>query len=237
MAKDGREVEGLRAAARLAETALLVALGKLRPGATEQEVALAFHFEALRLGAESLSFDTIVAGGPRGALPHGKPSSRCFEEGDLVVFDFGVRLAGYCSDETVTVPVGRVEGEARKVYDAVYSAQQAALSVIRPGVALVDVDKAARDFIAQEGYGGFFGHGTGHGVGLAVHEAPTVSTKSKEQAREGMVFTVEPGIYLPDRFGVRLEDTVRVTPDGFDRITTVPKEFGAVWDWKPGPLW
>jgi Xaa-Pro aminopeptidase len=105
--------------------------------------------------------------------------------------------------------------------------------VIRPAAALADVDKAARELIARAGYGDSFGHGTGHGVGLAVHEAPTVSTRSKGEAREGMVFTVEPGIYLPGRFGVRLEDTVRVTPDGYDRITTLPKELGAIWDWKP----
>jgi Xaa-Pro aminopeptidase len=135
----------------------------------------------------------------------------------------------------VTVPVGRVEEEARRVYDAVLQAQRAALDAVRPGVPLVDVDRAARDVIAGAGYGERFGHGTGHGVGLAVHEAPTVSTRSKENAAAGMVFTVEPGIYLPDRFGVRLEDTVLVTPDGPEGITTVPKEFGAVWDWATEP--
>jgi Xaa-Pro aminopeptidase len=233
--KDPGELQQLREAARLAERALRAVLPRVRRGVSEAEVAFAYQVEALRLGAEALSFDTIVAGGPRGALPHARPGQRRFEEGDLVIFDFGVRLGGYCSDETVTVPVGRVEEEARRVYDAVLQAQRAALDAVRPGVPLVDVDRAARDVIAGAGYGERFGHGTGHGVGLAVHEAPTVSTRSKENAAAGMVFTVEPGIYLPDRFGVRLEDTVLVTPDGPEGITTVPKEFGAVWDWATEP--
>jgi Xaa-Pro aminopeptidase len=121
------------------------------------------------------------------------------------------------------------------VYDVVFSAQRAALAAVQPGVLLVDVDRAAREMIREAGYGDFFGHGTGHGVGLAVHEAPTVSPRSKECAEVGMVFTVEPGIYLPSRFGVRLEDTLVVTPDGYELITSVPKGFGAVWDWADSP--
>lgn len=229
--KDAGELRQLGEAARLAERALRAVLPRVRRGVSEAEVALAFQVEALRLGADALSFETIVAGGPRGALPHAHPGGRRFEEGDLVIFDFGVRLEGYSSDETVTVPVGRVEEEARRVYDAVFLAQQTALAAVRPGVPLVEVDRAARDVIAEAGYAERFGHGTGHGVGLAVHEAPTVSTRSKETAEAGMVFTVEPGIYLPDRFGVRLEDTIVVTPNGAQRVTAVPKEFGAVWEW------
>ncbi|MBI5017428.1 MAG: aminopeptidase P family protein [Deltaproteobacteria bacterium] len=229
--KDAGELQRLRDAAQLAEGALRAVLPKLRPGVSEAEVALAYQVEALRLGADALSFDTIVAGGPRAALPHAHPGGRRFERGDLVIVDFGVRLAGYCSDETVTVPVGRVEEEARRVYDTVCRAQQAALALVGPGVRLVEVDRAARQVIAEAGYAERFGHGTGHGVGLAVHEAPTVSTRSNDSAEAGMVFTVEPGIYLPERFGVRLEDTIYVTSGGPERVTAVPKEFGAVWDW------
>ncbi|MHB8765521.1 MAG: M24 family metallopeptidase [Deferrisomatales bacterium] len=229
--KDAREARRLRAAAALAEAALAATLPRLVPGATEAEVAREFHLEVLRRGAEDLSFDTIVAGGPRGALPHARPGDRPFREGDLVVFDFGVRLDGYCSDETVTVPVGRVGGEAREVYDLVLAAQRAALDALVPGVPLAQVDRAAREVIGAAGHADHFGHGTGHGVGLAVHEAPTVSSRSDDLAREGMVLTVEPGVYLADRFGVRLEDTVLVTATGWERITSVPKEFGAVWEW------
>ena len=122
-----------------------------------------------------------------------------------MVVDFGVRLGGYCSDETVTVPIGAVAEDARRVYDVVWSAQRAALEAVLPGVPLVDVDRSAREVIREAGYGDLFGHGTGHGVGLAVHEAPTVSPRSKDRVEVGMVFTVEPGIYLPARFGVRLD--------------------------------
>jgi Xaa-Pro aminopeptidase len=127
--------------------------------------------------------------------------------------------------------VGTVRGDARRVYDVVFAAQEAAMKVVRPGASLVKVDGAARNLIAEAGYGGLFGHGTGHGVGLAVHEAPTVSPRSKECAEEGAVFTVEPGIYVPGRFGVRLEDCLVVTSEGYELITSVPKSFGAVWDW------
>lgn len=225
--KDPSELGALRAASALAEEALLRVLPLVRVGVAEETVALAFHLEALKLGAETLSFATIVAGGPRGALPHAVAGSRRFENGDLVVIDFGVRLGGYCSDQTVTVPVGTVAEEARRVYDVVAAAQQAAVAAVRPGVPLAAIDQAARDVIRDAGFGEFFGHGTGHGVGLAVHEAPTVSHRSKEAAEVGMVFTIEPGIYLPGRFGVRLEDCLVVTVQGCELLTSLPKDFGA----------
>ncbi|MFU8856401.1 MAG: aminopeptidase P family protein [Deferrisomatales bacterium] len=228
------ETRRLEAAARLAEEALRFVAPLLCPGRTELEVARAFHVACLERGAEGLSFDTIVAGGPRGALPHAKPTGRPFEAGDLVLVDFGVRLDGYCSDQTVTVPVGPPAEDAAQVYGVVFQAQRAALEALRPGVALAEVDRAARDVIAAAGHGERFGHGTGHGVGLAVHEAPTVSSRSGDAAQEGAVVTIEPGIYLPGRFGVRLEDTVRVTSHGYERITSVPKELGAFWDWVGG---
>ncbi len=228
MTKDAGELVRLRAAARLAEDALGAVLDGVRPGNTEERIAREFQIECLRRGADGLAFDIIVAGGERGALPHARPSGRPFRRGDLVVVDFGVRLDGYCSDETVTLPVGEVSDRARQVYEVVRAAQASALATLRPGARLADVDRAARDVIREAGFGDRFGHGTGHGVGLAVHEAPTVSSRSDEVAREGMVVTVEPGIYLPDELGVRLEDTVFITADGCDSITTLPKGFGAV---------
>lgn len=224
--KTREELARLKAAALLAEEALRRAAALIRPGATERQVARAFQVEALALGAEGVSFDPIVAGGERGALPHATPSDREFRPGDLVVFDFGVRLDGYVSDQTVTLPVGEVEAQAREVYEVVLAAQRAALAAVKPGTPLRDVDRAARDVIADAGYGAFFGHGTGHGVGLEVHEAPTVSPRSADVAREGMVFTVEPGIYLPGKFGVRLEDTIAVTAGGWSPVTGLSKAFG-----------
>ncbi len=228
MTKDPDELARLRAAARLAEDALAAVLDEVRPGNTEKRIAREFQIECLRRGAEGLAFDVIVAAGERGALPHARPTDRPFQPGDLVVVDFGVRLGGYCSDETVTVPVGEVSDRARQVYEVVRAAQASALAALRPGVRLADVDRAAREVIREAGFGDRFGHGTGHGVGLAVHEAPTVSSRSDEVALEGMVVTVEPGIYLPDELGVRLEDTVFITADGCDSITTLPKGFGAL---------
>jgi Xaa-Pro aminopeptidase len=227
VSKDPDEVRRLRAAARLAEEALSAVAPGIRSGATEAEVARAFHVACLDRGAEALSFDTIVAGGERGALPHAKPTDRRFRDGDLVVVDFGVRLEGYCSDETVTIPVGEVAEEVRGVYEVVFQAQRAALQTLRPGVALATVDRAAREVIRAAGHGDHFGHGTGHGVGLAVHEAPTVNSRSGEVAREGMVVTVEPGVYLSGKCGVRLEDTVVLSEAGWEPITTLSKSFGA----------
>ncbi len=234
VAKTPGEIAHLTAAARLAEEALRAVLPRVAVGVTEAEVAREFHLEVLRRGGDGLAFETIVAGGERGALPHARPGARAFQAGDLVVFDFGVRLGGYCADQTVTVPVGPVAAEARAVYDLVLRAQAAALEALKPGVPLVEVDRAAREVIRAAGYGAHFGHGTGHGIGLAVHEAPTVSERSDDVAREGMVVTVEPGIYLEGRFGVRLEDMARVTADGCQRLTSIPKELGAVLDWARG---
>lgn len=220
------ELKKMREAAALSEEAFLAAAQFLRTGISELEAARRFMLEVVGRGAAP-AFDTIVAGGPRGALPHAKPGGRTFENGDLVVFDFGVILDGFCSDETVTACIGKIAGEALLVYETVAKAQIAALNSIRAGIPLADIDKAARATIEQAGYADFFGHGTGHGIGFQVHEAPSVSPRSEGVAEAGMTFTVEPGIYLPGRFGVRLEDTVVVTPGGFEYITRLRKEPGA----------
>ncbi|TAL16958.1 aminopeptidase P family protein [bacterium] len=220
------ELEKMREASALSEEAFLATTPLLRPGKSEREAARSYLMEVVKRGAAP-AFDTIVAGGPRGALPHAKPGERTFENGDLVVFDFGVLLDGFCSDETVTACIGKIEGEARLVYETVAKAQIGALNSIRAGISLADIDKAARATIEEAGYGGFFGHGTGHGIGFMVHETPSVSPRSEGVAEAGMTFTVEPGVYLPGRFGVRLEDTIVVTQDGFDYITRLSKEPGA----------
>ena len=223
--KDEDEIAALSEAAQLNVEAFEEIRPLIRPGVRELELALALEFALKRQGGEEKAFDIIVASGERGALPHGVASHREIRSGELVTFDFGTRCRGYHSDETVTVAVGEVSGELRRIFDLVLSAHDEAMAVVRPGAALKDVDAVARRIIAEGGFGDYFGHGLGHGVGLEVHEYPTVSTRSEEIAREGMVFTIEPGIYLPGVGGVRIEDMVRVTADGCVPLTRIPKAF------------
>ncbi len=199
--------------------------GLIKPGVREKEIALALEFALRKLGADEKAFDVIVASGLRGALPHGVASDKLLCEGELVTIDFGCRLAGYHSDETVTLAVGEVSDEMRTIFDAVLEAHDCALVAVAPGVALAELDEIARDHIKACGYGDYFGHGLGHGVGLQVHEAPTVSPRSKTIAEEGMVFTIEPGIYVPGLGGVRIEDMVLVTSAGHQTLTKIPKMF------------
>lgn len=221
--KDDIEIAALEHAAHLAAAAFDDIVSLLRPGIAEREIALELEFALRRHGGDEKSFDLIVASGERGALPHGVASDRLLRVGELVTIDFGLRFRGYCSDETVTLALGKIDGELERVYDTVYQAQQQALAAIRPGVPLKEIDAVARDYIAEAGYGPFFGHGLGHGVGLDVHEYPTLSPRSLDTAQVGMVFTVEPGIYLPGKCGVRLEDMVVVTSDGCRKLTCIPK--------------
>lgn len=223
--KDSVEIEAMVAAASLHAVALAEIETLIRPGSIERDVALALEFALKRLGAEEKSFDFIVASGPRGALPHGVAGDRRLAVGELVTIDFGARVAGYHADETVTVALGTPPDELRRVYDTVLAAHDLAIAAIRPGVALAEIDRAARDFIAAAGYGAYFGHGLGHGIGLDVHEAPTVSARSKAIAAPGMVVTVEPGIYLPGLGGVRIEDMVLVTEDGARVLTCIDKQY------------
>jgi Xaa-Pro aminopeptidase len=222
--KDNSEIVALERAAHLAAAAFEEIVPLLCPGLAEREIALALEFAMRRLGGDEKSFDLIVASGERGALPHGAASDRLLRAGEFVTIDFGLRLHGYCSDETVTLALGEIDAESERIYTAVYKAQQQALAAIRPGVPLKEIDAVARNAIAEAGYGPFFGHGLGHGVGLEVHEYPTLSPRSVDTAQVGMVFTVEPGIYLPGKGGVRLEDMVVVTPDGCRKLTRIPKE-------------
>lgn len=221
--KDEDELELLRRSARMAEEGFARALKTLRPGMKEKEVVTELELGMRLAGASRPSFETIVASGPRGALPHGLASDKVIRNGEMVVIDFGCVYRGYCSDQTITVAVGKIGDEERTVYEIVREAQEIALSKLRPGVPLREVDQAARDHITKAGYGDYFRHGLGHGLGLDIHEAPRLSTRSESLAEPGMVFTIEPGIYLPERFGVRIEDTVVVNATGYERITNLDK--------------
>jgi Xaa-Pro aminopeptidase len=221
--KDASEIHHLKRAIAIAEKALQNNLHLVKPGVPEKELAREVEFEMRRLGAESLAFDTIVASGYRGALPHGKASEKRLEKGDLIVIDFGARFDGYHSDETCTVCLGHPTREQKRVYSVVKEAHDRAISFIKPGVAFQEVDRMARQYIDDQGYGSRFGHGLGHGVGLAVHEEPRISFDSNGVIETGMVFTVEPGIYIADWGGVRIEDMVLVKREGCEVLTRVDK--------------
>jgi Xaa-Pro aminopeptidase len=222
--KEASEIRAMKKAIDVAEEAFLRTLHRIKPGISERDVALEIEFEMRRLGAESIAFETIVASGPRGALPHGKASDRKFKKGDLVVIDFGARFDGYHSDETCTVCVGNPKPEQKRIYRIVKEAHDRAIASVRAGVALRDIDRTARRHIDEEGYGLRFGHGLGHGVGVAVHEEPRLSFDSAGVAEKGMVFTVEPGIYIPNWGGVRIEDMILVGQGGCDVLTQIDKD-------------
>jgi Xaa-Pro aminopeptidase len=221
--KEPEELESIRAAAVLADTAFERLLYDGLVGRTERELALALEYGMRERGADREAFPTIIAGGPHGARPHARPREVEIRRGDLVVIDWGAQLDGYCSDCTRTVAAGEVGEEARSVYELVLQAQLVALDAIRPGASGREVDGAARDLIDGGGYGDEFGHGLGHGVGLEVHEGPRLSRRSDDELEAGNVVTVEPGIYLPGRLGVRIEDLVAVTEDGREVLTSVSK--------------
>lgn len=223
--KSPDEVALIAAAAEMHRAAFAAVEQLLRPGTVEHDLALELEIALKRHGADDKAFDIIVASGERGALPHGIAGDRRLQAGELVTIDFGARVAGYHADETVTVAIGEVAGEMRTVFDLVLAAHDRAIAAIAPGVPLLEIDRLARELITAAGYGGNFGHGLGHGIGLAVHEGPTVSPRSMACAEPGMVFTVEPGVYLPGLGGVRIEDTVLVTEQGCRVLTRVPKHY------------
>jgi len=227
--KDADEVARVRAAAALADAALEETLAGGLAGRTERAVALALEDALRRLGARRPSFDSIVAGGAHGALPHASPRPVEIARGSLVTIDWGAELDGYCSDCTRTYAAGaEPSAEARAVYELVARAQAAGLAAVGPGVAGRDADAAARAVIEQGGHGAHFGHGLGHGVGLDVHEAPRLSRTSDATLAAGNVVTVEPGVYVPGSLGVRIEDLVLVTDDGHDVLSTLPKDLTVV---------
>jgi len=222
--KDREEIYHIAAAAELADAALRRILGEGLEGRTERDVALALEQDMRRRGASRPSFDTIVATGPHGALPHATPRDVEIRRGDLVVIDWGAELDGYCSDCTRTFSVGEPSQEARAVYELVHEAQLAGLQAVRAGAGGRAVDGTARAVIEGQGHGQHFGHGLGHGVGIEVHEGPRLSQRSRDDLVAGNVVTVEPGVYLPGKFGVRIEDLVVVTDEGCDVLTSLSKE-------------
>jgi Xaa-Pro aminopeptidase len=228
MVKDADEVERIRAAVVLGASLFDQALRTIRPGVSEAEVAAEMEYAARRGGAEGMSFPTIIASGKRSALPHGQASEAAIPSEGFVVCDFGVILAGYCSDMTRTVYVGRPTGEAGNLYQAVREAQQAAIEAVKPGVNVAEVDRAARKLLQKQGLGKYFTHSTGHGVGLEIHEAPRVAAGQMEVLQPGMVITIEPGVYIPGKWGVRIEDMVVVTERGCEVLTPTSKELIAV---------
>lgn len=227
--KDDAEIACVRSAAKLADEALGGLLETGIVGRSEREVAIELELRMRRLGASAASFPSIVASGPHGALPHAEPRDVPIPRGVLVTIDWGCVLDGYCSDCTRTYATGAISDEAAEVYELVRRAQQAALEALRPGPTGQEIDAVAREIIEQAGHGERFGHGLGHGVGLEVHEGPRLSRTAGEQTlRAGNVVTVEPGVYLPGRLGVRIEDLVALTADGHEVLTSLSKELTAV---------
>ncbi len=225
--KEPEELERIAAAAELSDGVYEWALERGLAGRSERDVARAVEARIRELGAEP-SFPPIVAAGENGALPHAEPGEREIGSGELVVFDMGSLLDGYCSDCTRTFATGDPGDDAREVYEIVLRAQLAALEAVRPAASGKEVDAVAREMISEAGHGDHFGHGLGHGVGLEVHEGPRLSSTSEDDLFEGNVVTVEPGIYLAGRFGVRIEDLVVVTADGYRNLSGVPKELQIV---------
>jgi Xaa-Pro aminopeptidase len=222
--KDGEELASIRKAIDIASNAFEHILKMAKVGIFEDDLAFEMEFFMKREGAEGLGFDIIIASGKRSAFPHGRAGKKRIEKGDLVLIDFGSRFQGYHSDQTRTAVCGAPSPEQKKIYQIVKDAQQRAIDKVRPGVPLREVDAAARDYIRDSGYDEYFGHGTGHGIGLAVHEDPAVNKENDDLLQEGMIITVEPGIYLPDWGGVRIEDMVRATSTGMEVLTYLPKE-------------
>lgn len=218
------EIEKIRAAQKIAEQAFAYICDFIKPGRTEREIALELDFYMLHHGAEALSFETIAVSGENGSMPHGVPGDRQVQPGDFVTMDFGAVVDGYHSDMTRTVAVGQVSDRQKEVYNVVLSAQKALLAALRPGLSCAEADKIARDVIESAGYGAYFGHSAGHGVGVEIHEFPNLSPRSKSVLTVGNVVTDEPGIYLPGEFGVRIEDMAHITPDGCENLTGSPKE-------------
>jgi Xaa-Pro aminopeptidase len=224
MVKEPGEVDRIRAACAIADDALGELLPTLRDRPTERDFALRLEFAMRERGASGVSFDPIVAAGPNGAKPHARPSDRRIEAGELVVIDFGCVVDGYCSDMTRTVSVGEPPPEARHIWDTVLLAQRTGCDAVAVGAECAAVDRASRDVIADAGWADAFVHGTGHGVGLEIHESPRVASTSTGTLAPGHVVTVEPGVYLPGIGGVRIEDTLVVTPDGPVALTEFPKQ-------------
>jgi Xaa-Pro aminopeptidase/Xaa-Pro dipeptidase len=222
--KEDAEIDLMRKAAAVSSESVLSLFPSIRPGVSERELVAELGYLLRKNGSDGPSFPIIAASGENSALPHAAPGGRRIQKGDILIIDCGAILEGYCSDETVTVVLGSLDPEKKQAYAVVREAHQEALDAVRPGVSCRDVDGKARERIERAGWGQFFSHGTGHGVGLDVHEAPRLSVRSDEVLEEGMVVTVEPGVYFPGKWGIRIEDMVVVRHDGIEILSRVPKE-------------
>ena len=223
-AKDDGEIALMTKAQEITDRAMSEILKFIQPGMTEQEIAAKLQYDMLRFGAEKMSFDPIVVSGPNGSLPHGIPSAKQVQQGEFITMDFGCKYGGYCSDMTRTVALGEPTGEMRKVYQTVLEAQLAGIAVTKAGVPGKSIDAAARKVIEDAGYGEYFGHGYGHSLGIEIHESPNANTREETLLPVGAVVSAEPGIYLPGKFGVRIEDVTVLTADGCMVLTKSPKE-------------
>ncbi len=221
--KNQQEVDLITKAQRIAEKAFDHILGFITVGKTEKEIALELEYFMLKNGADALSFETIAVSGKNSSLPHGVPGDKKIEKGDFITMDYGAVVGFYHSDMTRTVAVGEVSSNQAEVYETVLKAQKAGLEKIKAGVPCREVDAVSRDVIKNAGYGDFFGHGLGHGVGVEIHEKPSLNPSSTEILTEGHIVTVEPGIYLPGKFGVRIEDMALVTEEGCINLTKCEK--------------
>lgn len=222
--KSLEEVDKIQKAAEIADKAYEHIIQKIQPGMREIDIALDLEYFMKNLGASKVSFDTIVASGYRSALPHGVASEKTLEKGDMVTIDFGCVYQGYCSDMTRSFVLGRATEQQREIYNTVLQAQVTALEAVKPGKTGKELDESAREIIKNKGYGKYFGHGLGHGVGLEVHELPHVNQLGEKPMEPGMVITIEPGVYIPEFGGVRIEDLLVVTEDGFKVLSNTPKE-------------
>ncbi len=222
--KSDQEIACIRKASDIAASALQSVLPVIKPGICERDIALELEYRMRKGGAEGVAFDTIVASGAHAALPHANPGAKKLVPGDTLVIDYGAVYNGYHSDETCTFFIERVESDLKAVYGLVKEAHDRAIEAAIAGRPCEEVDRVARDLISKGGWGDYFGHGTGHGVGLEIHEAPRISIQSPQHLEEGMVVTIEPGIYLPDKWGIRIEDTIRVTSGKAEILTKMPKE-------------
>ncbi|WP_028593878.1 M24 family metallopeptidase [Paenibacillus assamensis] len=226
--KTDEEIERMQAAADCVETVLGNVVERVRVGMTEAEVVAELEYEMKKQGAEGPSFSTMVLTGDNSALPHGIPGNRRIQEGDLLLFDLGVYLNGYASDITRTFAVGEVSDELKAIYNTVLVANEAAIAAVKPGVTFGSLDRTARDLITEKGYGEYFTHRLGHGLGIDVHEYPSIHEHNEDTLQPGMAFTIEPGVYVPGVGGVRIEDDVVVTKDGVRVLTSFPKELTVI---------
>jgi Xaa-Pro dipeptidase len=226
--KDEQEISLMKEAAKLADFGVEIGVGAIKEGKTELEILATIEYELKKKGILEMSFSTMVLTGEKTAAPHGKPGLTMLRRGDLILFDLGVVFNGYCSDITRTVALGEVNERQREIYETVLNAEVSALNICKPGEIIGNIDKTARTIITDKGYGEYFTHRIGHGLGIGVHEYPSMTATNTRVLEAGMTFTIEPGIYIPGVGGVRIEDDVLITETGFESLTSYPKELQIV---------